>query len=148
MQCGLELAQHSSFLYTNELDSVSNHCLRALEGSSYEVRCSVSKFLGTLLSLTQNPLPCHLRGKVKPPGLDDVLQILSNGFVRGASGFLKGSGPELLKTGTASQEVRVGVTQVRGNIHTCYIRTYDITIGKFIYTGCVTIVMLHGPSGN
>ena len=25
---------------------------------------------------------------------------------------------------------------------------YDITIGKFIYTGCVTIVMLHGPSGN
>ena len=36
-----------------------------------------------------------------------------------------------------------------------YVRTYvdlycpyDITIGKFIYTGCVTIVMLHGPSGN
>ena len=25
---------------------------------------------------------------------------------------------------------------------------YDITIEKFIYTGCVTIVMLHGPSGN
>ena len=23
------------------------------------------------------------------------------------------------------------------------LHTYDITIGKFIYTGCVTIVMLH-----
>ena len=28
------------------------------------------------------------------------------------------------------------------------LHTYDITIGKFIYTGCVTIVILHGPSGN
>ena len=30
----------------------------------------------------------------------------------------------------------------------CLLHTYDVTIGKFIYTGCVTIVMLHGPSGN
>ena len=29
-----------------------------------------------------------------------------------------------------------------------YIPMIRITIGKFIYTGCVTIVMLHGPSGN
>ena len=38
--------------------------------------------------------------------------ILSNGFVRGASGFLKAGGPELLKGGAASRETRVGVTQV------------------------------------
>ena len=38
--------------------------------------------------------------------------ILSNGFIRGASMFMKAGGADLLKTGTASREVRVGITQV------------------------------------
>lgn len=64
------------------------------------------------MSLTQRPIARETKGRVKLPSLDEVLAILTNGFVRGGSGFLKGGGPELLKTGSASREVRVGVTQV------------------------------------
>ena len=67
------------------------------------------------MSLTQKPLPKTLKGRLKLPSLDDALTILSNGFVRGASGFLKAGGSELLKMGSASREVRVGITQVRAS---------------------------------
>ena len=118
-QCALELSNHSSFLYCNELDSFSNSCIRAMDGSDYDVRCSVAKLLGTLLALTQKPLPPNMKGKLKLPSLDDALLILSNGFVRGASGFLKSGGPDLLKTGSASREVRVGITQVNTRVCVC-----------------------------
>ena len=72
----------------------------------------MARLLGSLLALTQKPVPASLRGRGKAPTLDDALAILSNGFIRGASGFLKAGGPELLKSGSASREVRVGVTQV------------------------------------
>ena len=44
--------------------------------------------------------------------LEDVLGLLSQGFVRGSGGFLKAGGPELLKSGLAGRDVRVGVTMV------------------------------------
>ena len=72
----------------------------------------MAKLLGTLIALTQKPLPKTLKGRLKLPTLDEALIILSNGFVRGASGFLKAGGSELLKMGSASREVRVGITQV------------------------------------
>jgi len=72
----------------------------------------VAKLLATLIALTQKPLPKTLKGRLKLPTLDEALTILSNGFVRGASGFLKAGGSELLKMGSASREVRVGITQV------------------------------------
>ena len=112
LQCCLELAQYSTLLYTTELDSLSNACLRAMDGSSYNVRCSVAQLLGSLMALTQRPVTKEMRGRLKLPSLDEVLGILANGFVRGGGGFLKGGGPELLKTGSASRETRVGVTQV------------------------------------
>lgn len=112
LQCALELSQHSTFLYTSEFDSFCNICLRALDGSSYNVRCSIAKLLGTLLSLTQKSPPRNMKGKLKLPSLEEALGVLSNGFVRGGSGFLKAGGPDLLKSGTASRECRVGVTQV------------------------------------
>ena len=112
-QCALELSEHSTTLYSTELDSISNSCLRALDGSSYEVRCSVAKLFGSLLALTQKPLAPNMKGKLKVPSLDEALGILSNGFIKGGSGFLKAGGAELLKSGAASREVRVGVTQVR-----------------------------------
>lgn len=53
--------------YTQELDSLSQHCLKAFEGSSYDVRCTVALFLGTLLSMTQKPSQSsHSKGKVNP----------------------------------------------------------------------------------
>lgn len=107
------MSTHSSFLYSSELDSFSNSCIRSLDGSDYDVRCSVAKLLGTLLATTQKPLPPNMKGKLKLPSLDDALLILSNGFVKGASGFLKSGGSDLLKSSSASREVRVGITQVR-----------------------------------
>lgn len=112
LQCALELSNYSAVLYSQDLDSVTNACLRSLDGSNYEVRCSVAKLLGTLLSLTQKPVPKTLKGRLKLPSLEEALTVLSNGFVRGASGFLKAGGSELLKMGSASREVRVGITQV------------------------------------
>ena len=120
LQCAQELAKHSSFLYSNEFDSFSNSCLRALDGSNYKVRCSVARLLGSLLSLGQKPLPPNLKGKLKRPSLEEALAVLYNGFVKGGGGFLKAGGAaELLKTGGgASRECRVGVTQVRQELDT------------------------------
>ena len=73
----------------------------------------MAKLLGSLLSLTQKPVAKSLRGRLKLPGLEEALALLSNGFVRGASGFLKSGGSELLKMGSANRDVRVGITQVR-----------------------------------
>ena len=73
----------------------------------------MAKLLGSLIALTQKPLPREMKGRFKLPSLEEALGTLSNGFIRGASGFLKVGGPELLKTGSASREVRVGVTQVK-----------------------------------
>ena len=116
LQCAQELAKYSAFLYSNEFDGFSNSCLRALDGSNYKVRCSIARLLGTLLSLSQKPLPPNLKGKLKRPSLDEALGVLHNGFVRGGVGFLKAGGAaDLLKSGAgASRECRVGVTQVKG----------------------------------
>ena len=111
-QCALELSKNSTFLYSQDLDSFTNACLRALDGSSYSVRCSVARLLGSLLALTQKPVAKSLRGRLKLPSLEEALSVLANGFVRGASGFLKSGGSELLKMGSASRDVRVGITQV------------------------------------
>ena len=71
------------------------------------------------MALTQKPVSKEVKGRLKLPSLEDVLGILSNGFVRGGGGFLKVGGPELLKTGSASREVRVGVTQVSHAPQSC-----------------------------
>jgi len=97
-----------------ELETMVSTCLKSLEGSNYDVRICVSQLLGALMSATQQPqqAPGSSKGK-KPLTLEEVLSLMSGGFLRGGMGFLKGSGGELLKS-AAAREVRVGVTQVRG----------------------------------
>ena len=86
--------------------------LKALEGSNYDVRICVSLFLGTLMAATQQPPSGGGSSKGKRVvTLEEVLSLMSGGFLRGGIGFLKGSGGELLKS-AAPREVRVGVTQV------------------------------------
>ena len=51
------MLHHAPFLYTTEIESVATLCFRAFEGSNYEVRCSVAKLLGTLVAMTQLPMP-------------------------------------------------------------------------------------------
>lgn len=53
-----------------------------------------------------------MRQNVKRATLEEVLELMATGFLRGGSGFLK-SGGEMLKGASVSREVRVGVTQVR-----------------------------------
>jgi hypothetical protein len=109
--CMLELSEYNVIYYTQELETLSQICLKGLEGSDYNVRCAISTLWGTLLAKSQKPLPSQYKGKAKVSSLEDVLGYFSQGFVRGAGGL--GSGPELLKGGLAAKEVRVGVTQVR-----------------------------------
>ena len=41
-------------MYTTELESNVTLAFRALDGSNYEVRCSVAKYLASLLAATQD----------------------------------------------------------------------------------------------
>lgn len=44
--------------------------------------------------------------------LEDVMELLGTGFLRGSCGFLRASGDMLKGTSSVSRDVRVGVTQV------------------------------------
>ncbi len=65
-----------------------------------------------------------MRQNVKRATLEEVLELMSTGFLRGGSGFLK-SGGEMLKGASVSREVRVGVTQVRPETITLTSETHD-----------------------
>lgn len=106
--------KQANFLYTSELENMTSTCFKALEGSNYDVRVCIAQLIGSLMAMTQTPLtPATGKGKktVSPCSLEEVFASMSGGFLRGGTGFLKGSGGELLKS-TAPREVRVGVTQV------------------------------------
>uniref|UniRef100_A0AAY4EME0 HEAT repeat-containing protein 5B n=1 Tax=Denticeps clupeoides TaxID=299321 RepID=A0AAY4EME0_9TELE len=103
-KCLLELQNEAMFMWTTELENVATLCFKALEGSNYGVRVAVSKLLGTVMATALMP-------KQARATLEEVLELMATGFLRGGSGFLK-SGGEMLKGGASvSREVRVGVTQ-------------------------------------
>ncbi|CAG2165004.1 unnamed protein product, partial [Oppiella nova] len=111
-KCLHKMLSCAPFLYTSELENVFSVCFRALEGSNYEVRCSVAQVLGTLVAQTQQPsphLPQQSSKTVRVVSLDEALNLLASGFLRGGIGFLK-SGGEMIKGVTVSRETRVGVT--------------------------------------
>ncbi|TSN95643.1 HEAT repeat-containing protein 5A [Bagarius yarrelli] len=111
-KCLLELQNEAVFMWTAELENVATLCFKALEGSTYGVRVAVSKLLGTVMATALMPKQAAvMRQNVKRATLDEVLELMSTGFLRGGSGFLK-SGGEMLKGGASvSREVRVGVTE-------------------------------------
>ncbi|KAM9450231.1 HEAT repeat-containing protein 5B [Clarias gariepinus] len=111
-KCLLELQNEAVFMWTAELENVATLCFKALEGSNYGVRVAVSKLLGTVMATALMPKQAAvMRQNVKRATLDEVLELMSTGFLRGGSGFLK-SGGEMLKGGASvSREVRVGVTE-------------------------------------
>ena len=86
-------------------------CFKALESSNYDVRVCVAQLLGSLMATTQQPPPQGSSTKVKKVTLEEMLNHMSGGFLRGGFRFLKASSGELLKS-AAPREVRVGVTQV------------------------------------
>ncbi|XP_072783293.1 HEAT repeat-containing protein 5B isoform X3 [Taeniopygia guttata] len=111
-KCLLELQNEAVFMWTAELENVATLCFKALENSNYGVRVAVSKLLGTVMATALIPKQATvMRQNVKRATLEEVLELMATGFLRGGSGFLK-SGGEMLKVGgSINREVRVGVTQ-------------------------------------
>ncbi|XP_066552575.1 HEAT repeat-containing protein 5B isoform X2 [Amia ocellicauda] len=111
-KCLLELQNEAVFMWTTELENVATLCFKALEGSNYGVRVTVSKLLGTVMATALMPKQAAvMRQNVKRATLEEVLEVMSTGFLRGGSGFLKSGGEMLKGGGSVSREVRVGVTQ-------------------------------------
>uniref|UniRef100_A0AAY4A7U5 HEAT repeat-containing protein 5A n=1 Tax=Denticeps clupeoides TaxID=299321 RepID=A0AAY4A7U5_9TELE len=111
-ECLLELQREAGFLWTSELENMAALCFRALEGSNYDARMAISRLLGTLLARAVEP-----RQAVAPrPGskhvpLEEVMGLLSGGFLRGNAGFLRVGGDLLKGTSSVSRDVRVGISQ-------------------------------------
>ncbi|XP_028251324.1 HEAT repeat-containing protein 5A isoform X2 [Parambassis ranga] len=112
-KCLLELQREAVFLWTSELENVATLCFRAFEGSNYTVRVSVAKLLGTLLAAAVEPRQptAPRQGGRGRSSLEEVMDLLSGGFLRGGGGFLRASGDMLKGTSSVSKDVRIGVTQ-------------------------------------
>ncbi|CAH2250081.1 HEAT repeat-containing 5B [Pelobates cultripes] len=111
-KCLLELQSEAVFMWTAELENVATHCFKSLESSNYGVRVAVSKLLGTVMATALMPKQATvMRQNVKKATLEEVLELMATGFLRGGSGFLKSGGEMLKGGGSISREVRVGVTQ-------------------------------------
>lgn len=109
-KCLQEMLKHSPFLYTTDLETVASLCFRSFESSNYEVRCAVAKLLGSLIAITQQASQAAV-GKNRLASLDEVLALMSAGFLRGGIGFLKSGAGEMIKgNSTVSRDIRVGVT--------------------------------------
>ncbi|XP_017393098.1 HEAT repeat-containing protein 5A isoform X3 [Cebus imitator] len=113
-KCLLELQNEAIFMWSTDLDSVATLCFKSFEGSNYDVRISVSKLLGTILAkatISKHPGTAASRQSIRRVSLEEVLELLGTGFLRGSSGFLRASGDMLKGTSSVSRDVRVGVTQ-------------------------------------
>ncbi|XP_030787197.1 HEAT repeat-containing protein 5A isoform X2 [Rhinopithecus roxellana] len=112
-KCLLELQNEAIFMWSTDVDSVAALCFKSFEGSNYDVRISVSKLLGTILAkaVTSKHPGTASRQSIRRVSLEEVLELLGTGFLRGSSGFLRASGDMLKGTSSVSRDVRVGVTQ-------------------------------------
>ncbi|XP_038585677.1 HEAT repeat-containing protein 5A isoform X2 [Micropterus salmoides] len=112
-KCLLELQREAVFLWTSELENVATLCFRAFEGSNYSVRVSVANLLGTLLAAAVEPRQptAPRQGGRGRSSLEEVMDLLSGGFLRGGAGFLRASGDMLKGTSSVGKDVRIGVTQ-------------------------------------
>ncbi|KAM9777521.1 HEAT repeat-containing protein 5A [Neosynchiropus ocellatus] len=112
-KCLLELQREAAFLWSSELENVATLCFRACEGSDHHVRSCVARLLGTLLAAAVQP---RQLAAPRPAGrgrstLEDAMDLLSGGFLRGGAGFLRASGDMLKRTSSVGKDVRIGVTQ-------------------------------------
>ncbi|KAJ8308627.1 hypothetical protein KUTeg_013501 [Tegillarca granosa] len=109
-KCMNQLVNEANFMYTTELETVMSLCFRSLDGSNYDARCAIAKLLGNLMASALTPKPPI--GKFKPAKVEDVLNLLAAGYLKGGLGFLKSSSAGEMIKGSAnvSREVRVGIT--------------------------------------
>uniref|UniRef100_A0A8C6NDF7 HEAT repeat-containing protein 5A n=1 Tax=Melopsittacus undulatus TaxID=13146 RepID=A0A8C6NDF7_MELUD len=112
-KCLLELQNEAVFMWSTDLDSVVTLCFKSFEGSNYDVRLAVSKLLGTVLAraLTSKQTTASTRHNFRRISLEEAMELLGTGFLRGSCGFLRASGDMLKGTSSVNRDVRVGVTQ-------------------------------------
>ncbi|KAJ1103115.1 hypothetical protein NDU88_000543 [Pleurodeles waltl] len=116
-KCLMVLQAEASFMWTSELENVTTLCFKAFEGSNYDVRIAVSRLLGSLLARAVVPKPgtgagaASSRQSFRKTSLEEALELLATGFLRGNPGFLRSSGDMLTGSSSISRHVRVGVTQ-------------------------------------
>ncbi|XP_058254714.1 HEAT repeat-containing protein 5A isoform X3 [Hemibagrus wyckioides] len=107
-KCLLELQREAVFLWSTELENIALLCFRAFDGSNYEARVIVSKLLGTLLASALEPKQVIAP---RPVTLEEVTELVSNGFLRRGAGFLRVSGDILKSSNSVNGDLRVGITQ-------------------------------------
>ncbi|XP_048708556.1 HEAT repeat-containing protein 5A isoform X4 [Caretta caretta] len=112
-KCLLELQKEAVFMWSTDLDSVATLCFKSFDGSNYDVRIAVSKLLGTVLAraVTCKQATASTRQNVRKISLDEAMELLGTGFLRGSSGFLRAGGDILKGISSVSRDIRVGVTQ-------------------------------------
>ncbi|XP_074091464.1 HEAT repeat-containing protein 5A isoform X5 [Macrotis lagotis] len=112
-KCLIELQNEAIFMWSTDLDSVATLCFKSFEGSNYDVRIAVSKLLGTVLAraVMSKQGTAASRQSIRKVSLEEAMDLLGTGFLRGSSGFLRASGDMLKGTSSVSRDVRVGVTQ-------------------------------------
>ncbi|XP_039598006.1 HEAT repeat-containing protein 5A isoform X3 [Polypterus senegalus] len=111
-KCLLELQKEAIFMWSTELENVATLCFKAFEGSNYEVRVAVSELLGTVLATAVMPKQVVApRQSFKRSSLEEVMDLLASGFLRGGSGFLRASGEMLMGSSSVSRDLKVGITQ-------------------------------------
>ncbi|NXD05768.1 HTR5A protein, partial [Nothocercus nigrocapillus] len=112
-KCLLELQNEAIFMWSTDLDSIVTLCFKSFEGSNYDVRLAVSKLLGTVLAraVTSKHTTASTRQNFRRVSLEEAMELLATGFLRGSCGFLRASGDMLKGTSSVSKDVRVGITQ-------------------------------------
>ncbi|XP_067390454.1 HEAT repeat-containing protein 5A [Emydura macquarii macquarii] len=112
-KCLLELQNEAVFMWSTDLDSVATLCFKSFDGSNYDVRIAVSKLLGTVLAraVTCKQATASARQNIRNISLEEAMELLGTGFLRGSSGFLRASGDILKGISSVSRDIRVGVTQ-------------------------------------
>ncbi|KAM9355893.1 HEAT repeat-containing protein 5A isoform 2-T2 [Pholidichthys leucotaenia] len=111
-KCLLELQREAVFLWTTELENMATLCFRAFEGSNSNIKVSVAKLLGALVAAALEPRP-PTAPRLSGSSLEEVMDLLLRGFLRGGGGgFLRAGGEMLKGTSSVSKDVRIGVTQV------------------------------------
>ncbi len=118
-KCLHHLIEFAPFLYTTEIENVFSLCFRALDGSNYEVRCAVAQTLGFLVATTQSPSvkqnmqiyqgATNSSNKNRILSLEEALNLLASGYLRGGIGFLK-AGEMIKGSSTVNREVRLGIS--------------------------------------
>ncbi|XP_067939352.1 HEAT repeat-containing protein 5B-like isoform X2 [Watersipora subatra] len=106
-KCLKALIFEAQFVLQTEVDTLVATCIRALDGSNYDVRCHIAQLLAVLLAECLKAK--NVAGsKAKKYDVKEVLGLLASGFIKAGKGS---SAVEMVRGASAiNREIRVGIT--------------------------------------